>query len=527
MNAVAKIVSFLTEAEDDDFDLKDLTEPTPMQGGPATVKRHGRFKVVETPRFTFLISYLTPVAYYDKVTETYYETSKKWSPTTNKHISDWKQMIYKSPEWQANPENKEPSTWDPTGFSVGYPRFKRKLQAFISKLFRDTIPHLEMKPNEKRRMYHVNPKMRQGSGLSKSWLSGHLKHHDSGEEGMPRPDERGYEEFFKDFEPHEPEIYDWSSGLRNNDPRERGEDPLGEASVDERASTGIYLKQLDNGRKVFSSRCDCGVIHGGYESYEEAAANKKCRRCYRGEIEKTRKEIEKVDEPRKQKDIFQNRMNKPAVLGESYEDDDFKEMSEPAPDISLYRLISQGRDFYTVTREGKIGRFHRTADQMNGMWMIEGMTVQPPGAKIPTFLPWPKMRIILNNGETLEGIVREKKIMGPRYRREVSKEWPDVYKISKVDNAGIRENFSAVDSGEVTREVCVSARYNQEFWFRDVRNADGAATRVRVCENCQTWKTRPDEFKLPVKYGHGQSFYITHANAGEFTTVEPPVKRKS
>lgn len=32
----------------------------------------------------------------------------------------------------------------------------------------------------------------------------------------------------------------------------------------------------------------------------------------------------------------------------------------------------------------------------------------------------------------------------------------------------------------------------------------------------KTWKTRPDEFKVPVKYGLYEYFYITHENAGEF-----------
>lgn len=510
MNVLAEIVNFVLEAEDDDFDIKDVAEPNQVVGGKATVERHGRIKIVDTPRYTFLISYLTPVAYYDKTTETYYRTSKQWSPTTNGHIQRWRSMIYKTPEWQANPENREPSTWSDTGFSVHYPRFKRRRQAFISKLFRDMIPQLQMKPHEKRRMYHVDPRMRQGSGISKTWLSGHLKHHDTGEEGLPRPDEPGYEEFFKDFEPHEAEYFDWSDSMsrRNTEPHETGEDPLGEALdddvegkeltgpseellqkqldmllppiiaakerdygrklvktmdhtnphgerfifgefgkrdplmitllfydsdfgwspipaaneslLDERAKTGIFMKQLDNGRQVFSSKCDCGVLHGGYKSYDEAKANKKCRRCYRNEIEKTRKEIEKVDEPKKQKDIFQNRMNKPAVIGEGADD-----VNENFADDDY------GSDWKEVTNPDK-------------------------------------------------------------------------------------------ELGAVTKDVCVNARYGQEFWHRKARNADGTAARVRVSGKCQTWKTRPDEFKLPVKHGFYQSLYITNANAGEFTTVEPP-----
>lgn len=38
-------------------------------------------------------------------------------------------------------------------------------------------------------------------------------------------------------------------------------------------------------------------------------------------------------------------------------------------------------------------------------------------------------------------------------------------------------------------------------------------THVRVSGRCQTWKTRPDEFRLPVKYGLYESSAITHLNA--------------
>lgn len=612
MNALAQIINFILEAEDEDFDLKDVAEPNQVVGGRATVKRYGRFKIVDTPRYTFLISYLTPVAYYDKQTENYYQTSKQWSPTTNTHIGDWKGMIWKSPEWQANPDNKEESEWGgQKHISVRYPRFHRKRQAFISKLFREMIPQLQMKPHEKRRMYHVHPKMRQGSGLSKTWLSGHLKHHDSGDEGLPRPDDPGYEGFFTDFEPHEPEIFDWSSGLKNMDPHETGEDPLGEAMedgesgkdlqgispellqkqldtllpsiiqakerdygrklkktydhtnphgerflfgefgrdglmitllffdpefgwspipsaaneslLDERAKTGIFMKQLDNGRQVFSSKCDCGVMHGGYRSYEEAKANKKCRRCYRGEIEKTRKEIEKVDEPKKQKDIFQNRMNKPAVIGEAYEDDDLKDVAEPLPDRPMYILNTPGREFYSVTRDGFISQFR---GKPSGQWQMVGMTVQKYADTVPVYLPWQKLVVLLNQGEALSGKVRD-------LDHGTTREWGNEARIYKTS---VNENFPDDDFGgdwkevtnpekeigAVTKDVCVNARYGQEFWLRNERSADGVARRVRVSGKCQTWKTRPDEFKLPVKYGLYQSFYITNANAGEFSTVEPP-----
>lgn len=38
----------------------------------------------------------------------------------------------------------------------------------------------------------------------------------------------------------------------------------------------------------------------------------------------------------------------------------------------------------------------------------------------------------------------------------------------------------------------------------------------RVNGKCKTWKTRPDEFKLPIKHGLWTYGYLTHENAHLF-----------
>ena len=43
---------------------------------------------------------------------------------------------------------------------------------------------------------------------------------------------------------------------------------------------------------------------------------------------------------------------------------------------------------------------------------------------------------------------------------------------------------------------------------------------VRPSGRCKTWKTRPNEFRLPVKYGFYQSMYITERNAEDFTLIK-------
>lgn len=212
------------EEEDEDLPIKDVTEPEELMGGPTDVKRFGRIKVVEMPNYSFLISYLTPVGYHDKISNVYYRTTKHWSPTTEKHIDEWKSLIRKSPEYEKNPNNWEKSEYSEQKY-VKYPSFKKRSQQDITALFRALMPKMKMKPHLKRRMYHVDPLMRQGSGVSKSWLSGHLKHHDTGDEGMPRPSDSKFEEFFTDFDPHEPEHWEWGSdaSMRDTTPRERYE----------------------------------------------------------------------------------------------------------------------------------------------------------------------------------------------------------------------------------------------------------------------------------------------------------------
>ena len=48
------------------------------------------------------------------------------------------------------------------------------------------------------------------------------------------------------------------------------------------------------------------------------------------------------------------------------------------------------------------------------------------------------------------------------------------------------------------------------------KNADKTPLRCRVNGKCKVWKTRPMEFKLPVKHGMYDSFYITDHNAKDW-----------
>jgi len=68
----------------------------------------------------------------------------------------------------------------------------------------------------------------------------------------------------------------------------------------------------------------------------------------------------------------------------------------------------------------------------------------------------------------------------------------------------------------ITKQQAASAGYRKEFWHHSLKNADGTPMRCRVNGACKTWKTRPDEFRLPVKHGLKECFYIEPSNANEW-----------
>lgn len=69
----------------------------------------------------------------------------------------------------------------------------------------------------------------------------------------------------------------------------------------------------------------------------------------------------------------------------------------------------------------------------------------------------------------------------------------------------------------ITKRIAISARYRQEFHHVTFKNADKTPVRCRVNGKCKIWKTRPKDFRLPVKHGLKDCFYITPENAKEWT----------
>ena len=68
----------------------------------------------------------------------------------------------------------------------------------------------------------------------------------------------------------------------------------------------------------------------------------------------------------------------------------------------------------------------------------------------------------------------------------------------------------------ITKQQATSFGYRHELWHKDLKNSDGTPVRCRVNGQCKTWKTRPEEFRLPVKHGLRDCFYIENHNADEW-----------
>lgn len=70
----------------------------------------------------------------------------------------------------------------------------------------------------------------------------------------------------------------------------------------------------------------------------------------------------------------------------------------------------------------------------------------------------------------------------------------------------------------ITKEIAISLNRGQTLYHKSIKGSDGLPIRCRVSGKCQVWKTRPDEFKIPVKHGLYTNFYITQFNAEEWSS---------
>jgi hypothetical protein len=68
----------------------------------------------------------------------------------------------------------------------------------------------------------------------------------------------------------------------------------------------------------------------------------------------------------------------------------------------------------------------------------------------------------------------------------------------------------------VNRENAMTAN---RFEHVSSKNADKTPTRAKRNGKTKTWVTRPQEYKIPVKYGLKTCFYITPENCDDWNVV--------
>lgn len=79
----------------------------------------------------------------------------------------------------------------------------------------------------------------------------------------------------------------------------------------------------------------------------------------------------------------------------------------------------------------------------------------------------------------------------------------------------------------ITLEEAKNLTYRTVLHHNVYRNADGTPQRWRVNGKPKTWKTRPDEVRVPLKHGLYDYGYLTHENLDEFClTAEEAIQER-
>jgi len=68
----------------------------------------------------------------------------------------------------------------------------------------------------------------------------------------------------------------------------------------------------------------------------------------------------------------------------------------------------------------------------------------------------------------------------------------------------------------ITKQIATTLSHRAILHHTHYKDAGGSPARCRVNGKCKTWKTRPEDFRLPVKYGLRTCFYITPADAANW-----------
>lgn len=69
-------------------------------------------------------------------------------------------------------------------------------------------------------------------------------------------------------------------------------------------------------------------------------------------------------------------------------------------------------------------------------------------------------------------------------------------------------------------------RHGQTVWIKGHWDSDGSPSKCRVTGKVQTWKTRPNEVRVPIKRGMYEYGSITHGNLDRFTLKQPASRKR-
>jgi len=68
----------------------------------------------------------------------------------------------------------------------------------------------------------------------------------------------------------------------------------------------------------------------------------------------------------------------------------------------------------------------------------------------------------------------------------------------------------------ITKEIATILSYRATLYHKHLRDSRGNPRECRVNGKCKIWKTRPEEFKLPIKAGLYDCGYLENFNAEEW-----------
>ncbi len=75
----------------------------------------------------------------------------------------------------------------------------------------------------------------------------------------------------------------------------------------------------------------------------------------------------------------------------------------------------------------------------------------------------------------------------------------------------------------ITIDQTKNLQYGQIIYYLGARNRDGSLARFRVNGKVQTWKTRPNDIRVPLRHGLYEFWALENHNLADFSLTEENV----